>query len=74
MRMTKGAGSAKQAGLSVGARPLHWVVLEWACGVERVGIRSGLRAGKERESGPTKLRTGILDQKSWGNRKSLFIF
>jgi hypothetical protein len=49
MKMTKGAGCTKQAGLSAGAEPLHWVVPERAGGVERVGIRSGLHAGKERE-------------------------
>jgi hypothetical protein len=49
MRMTKGAGWAKQAGLSAGAGPLRWVVAEWAGGVRRARIRSGPGAGKERE-------------------------
>jgi hypothetical protein len=47
--MMKGAGWVKQAGLSAGAGPLRWVVAEQAGGVEWAGIRSGPRAGKERE-------------------------
>jgi hypothetical protein len=73
------ASWAKQAGLSAGAGPLRWVVVEQSGGVERARIRSGPRARKERErkrkteSGPTELRMGILAQeKGGGNRKSFY--
>jgi hypothetical protein len=69
MRMTKGAGWAKQAGLSMEVGPLHLVVAERTGGVERARIRGGPRAGKERErkrkweSGLTRPRMGISAQK-----------
>jgi hypothetical protein len=78
--MTKGAGWAKQAGLSAGAGPLRGVVPERASGVERAGIWNGPHVGKERER-KRKGKVGRLGcawvfrpKKGKGNQKSLFIF
>jgi hypothetical protein len=49
----------KQAGQSVGAGPLRWVVVERAGGLERARIRSGPRVGKERK-GKEKWKVGRL--------------